>query len=108
MNLENIATILAPTIFPLTASEYSTYELSLAISVLRMIVLHQKNLWFVPDVIANIILHKGENNDDYAGDNVLTSQEILLEYRKEVTRRKNLVQLEELKHTDINQLSLTD
>ena len=102
MDVENIATIIAPSIISSGSKEFSADELLLSISVFKSMILHHNMLWLVPDSITHILQRLGENEiEEISGNRVFRSQELLLEYRKEIIRRQNSKALVEPKNMDM-------
>jgi hypothetical protein len=88
MDIDNIATVIAPSILSSRSNNCSTEELVLSISVFKSIMIHQHSLWLVPLSITNVLIRLGEN-EDLDKNSILTSQDIIREFRNEIIRRQN-------------------
>lgn len=97
MDVDNIATVMAPSILSSTSNEYSKDELILSISILKSVIIHQNKLWSVPLSITNILSRLG--SEDIEKNSVSTSQEIIREYRREILRRQNQMPLDDITYS---------
>ena len=93
MNVDSIASIIAPSILHPCLNEQSIVELSLSTSVFKSIILHQNELWMVPDKIAAIAAGLEDNQSvRLTGKDIsnnLSPKEIVNQYRKEIIRKKD-------------------